>query len=259
MTTLTYQEAFASDGSNLPSPFQYPPHEREGIEAQKKRLDSLYVHRCPDYVDTKKAANDNEDWPLAEQLRRDGNEMLIAVAERYREVYNAAKFEPRLVGTLPDDFWSPEQKHTINKETGELKLNGQKKSKTAAALPIDDGTSKADVLTDEKQDELVAKGPQTFKRRPASPVMRKWQGEDALIAAIDARPMLDRLQSALGPLVDPFEDAVIGNMTLTEIGLAKGVNTVARSPVGKVLVMMGLDTVREEFERIDRESRVTPT
>lgn len=199
------------------------------------------------------AANDNQGWPLAEQLRRDGNEVLLHVAERYRTVYDAAKFEPRLVGTVPDEFWSPEQNHAINRETGKLKVNGQKRSKTAAATPSDDGTFKAVAVTDEAWAEMVENGPVTFSRRPVSPTMRKWTGDNALIAAIDARPMLRRLQAALGPLLDPFEDAVIGSLTLTEIGRAGGVGQHAAG-AGKFAVMLGLEAVQREFHQIDREA-----
>ena len=201
------------------------------------------------------AANDNQGWPLAEQLRREGNEVLLHVAERYRSIYNAAKFEPRLVGTMPDDFWSPEQRHHVD-ELGKLSIKGAKGGKRA--MPANDGTFKAIAVTEDAWADLTADGPVTFPKRPASPTMRKWTGDDALIAAIDAKPMFLRLQAALGPLVDPFEDAVIGDMTLTDIGRAKGVNTVSRGPVGKVLVMMGLEVVQSEFAQIDREARVIP-
>jgi len=201
-----------------------------------------------------RADNDNQSWPLAEQLRRDGNDVLLHVAERYRTIYNAAKFEPRLVGTMPDDFWSTEQYHSINSKTGRLKRDGEKRGKTAALTPVDDGTYKADAVTEDRWSELVANGPVTFARRPSTPVMRKWHGDDALIAAIDAKPMLYRLQGALGPLVDPFEDAVIGDMTLTEIGRGMNAGVRGESAAGKVLVMLGLETIQKEFSLIDREA-----
>lgn len=198
-----------------------------------------------------RAANDNKDWPLAEQLRRDGNEVLLRVAERYKHIYESAQYVPKTVGTIADEFWSPEQKHSINDKTGQIKNNGQKKSKTAASMPIDDGTYKAAAVTDDVAEAILHNGPVTFPRRPKMPVMGKWNGDAALIAAIDARPLLYRLQTALGPLMDPFEDAVIGGMTLTEIGKNGGIGQHA-SGAGKYAVMLGLQCIQSELTIIDR-------
>lgn len=198
-----------------------------------------------------RADNDNQAWPLAEQLRRDGNEVLLRVAERYQHIYESAQYVPKTVGTIADDFWSPEQHHAVNSKTGKIKNNGQKRSKTAGSMPIDDGTYKVSAVTDEVAEEIMKDGPVTFPRRPKMPAMGKWKGDMALIAAIDARPMLYRLQAALGPLLDAFEDAVISGMTFTEIGRDGGIGQHAAG-AGKYAVMLGLQAVQSELAEIDR-------
>ena len=226
---------------------------RESVGPSKTYRKLSAQLRSRQSIGNPRADNDNQAWPLAEQLRRDGNEALLSVAERYRTVYEAAMYEPRLVGNQPDDFWSPEQNHSINQKTGKLKLNGQKRSKTAAAMPVDDGTFKVVSVTDEAWEQMVEAGPVTFPRRPKMQMLRKWNGDAVLIAAIDAKPMLARLQVALGPLLDVFEDAVISGMTFTDIGRTGGIGQHAAG-AGKFAVMLGLQTVQEEFRRIDLEN-----
>lgn len=198
-------------------------------------------------------ANDNQSWPLAEQLRREGNEVLLFVAERYRRTYDAAHTEAPLIGTIPDEVWSPEQHHAINSKTGKLKLNGQKRSKTAAGMPSDDGTYKIVPIDDEVREEIES-GVSTFKIKPAKAITKKWAGDGILIAAIDAKKTIWRLQSALGPLADVFEDAVLHGETLSTIGERKGVTPQKSGAAGRVLVMMGLEVVQREFHQIDREA-----
>ncbi|MGH8466280.1 MAG: hypothetical protein ACRER5_19235, partial [Pseudomonas sp.] len=73
--------------------------------------------------------------------------------------------------------------------------------------------------------------------------------------AIDSRKGIYRLQQKLGPLVEPFEDAVLHGVTLSSIGEAKGGNTVSSGPIGRAYVMDGLAIVQAELAVMDREER----
>ena len=196
------------------------------------------------------AANDNKSWPLAEQLRREGNDVLLAVAERYRRTYDSAHTEAPLIGTQPDDFYSVEQRHSISSKTGKLKNDGPKRARHTET--IGDGNYKAVPIDDDVRDEIENKVV-TFRRKPMKPAPKKWNGDNILLAAIDAKATIWRLQDALGPLLEVFEDAVLHGETLSDIGERKGANTVARGPAGRILVMMGLEVVQREFHRLDRQ------
>lgn len=202
------------------------------------------------------AANDNQAWPLAQWLRKDDNDVLLAVAERYRAVYDAAHTEVPIVGAMPDDTYAVEQKHSVNRKTGVLKRNGPKRGKNAPLA--DDGSYKVIPLTDAVRAEIDS-GTSTFKRKPAARAMRRWNGDRLINAAIDSRGTLYRLQRALGPLIEPFEDAVLHGETLAAIGEGRGAGTKSAGTAGRVLVVMGLEVVQREFREMDREDgNITP-
>ena len=187
-----------------------------------------------------KAANDNAPWPLASQLKREGNDVLLLVAERYRAVYDAASYEPQLVGREPDDMLVLDARQ-VTKEDGTVTYKGVRSERLKRHEAANDNGPSAD------------KKPVTFQPRPGKPAPAKWNGDAGLIAHIDGARMLRRLQVALGPLLEPFEDAVLHGETLSAIGESKGMNSVARGPGGRVLVMMGLEAVQRVFAEIDRE------
>jgi hypothetical protein len=78
------------------------------------------------------------------------------------------------------------------------------------------------------------------------------RGDEMVVSVIDAKRDLQRLRSALGPLAEPFEEAVLDGDTLTAIGERRQAGQ--SSPgAGKLVVMMGLEVVEQEFRRMDRE------
>lgn len=239
----------ANDNAPSATPEQVVNRRRNPKPSADYRRMSAILARKQSFGDPR-ADNDNQDWPLAELLRRDGNEALLRVAERYKYIYESAQYVPKTVGTVADDFWSPEQRHGIGQD-GVLRNKGAKSGKRD--IPLGDGTAKVAAISDEVAEQIMKDGPVTFPRRPKMPVMGKWNGDAALIAAIDARPLLYRLQTALGPLMDPFEDAVIGGMTLTDIGKNGGIGQHAAG-AGKFAVMLGLETVQSELAVVDRLS-----
>lgn len=243
----------SGDGSDLPAPFIYAPGDRDGVMAQKKRLAKLDAQRpawatCP--------ANDNQAWPLAQWLRKDGNEVLLKVAERYRAMYDASIVEVPLIGTMPEEAMSaPLDQRVHNREDGTVGYKGVRKVKGAVGrLEGDDGTSKVIPMDEDVRAEMQ-KGTSTFPMRPRAPAMKKWNGDRLIIAAIDSRKGIHRLQQKLGPLVEPFEDAVLHGETLSTIGEERGGPRNA-GVAGRVLVMMGLEVVQRELGVMDREDRV---
>lgn len=200
-------------------------------------------------------ANDNQAWPLAQQLRKEGNDALLHVAERYRIIWDAAHQEVMLMGSGPSiEAQSLLQVESFNMETGKNKRHGIRRVK--GAMPVSDGnyqmvpTAANDDEENPPQNNVV-----TFKRKPARPASKKWNGDDVLLATIDSRKVIVRLQSALGPLREVFEDAVLHGETLSSIGEAKGGNTVSSGPIGRAYVMDGLAIIQHELHQIDRENK----
>lgn len=231
-----YYRALVGDGSDLPSPIRYLPHEVSGVKIQKRRLAKLESKR-PDWVSP--PANDNQAWPLAHQLRKEGNDVLLAVAERYRAIYDAATANVQLMGTslAGDDLYNlAERSYTQDDGTvvslGVRKARPKKDEKTKGANPD--------------------KKPVTFKPRNPAPTRSAWNGDAMINAAIDSRRLLHDMQKALGPLLEPFENAVLHGETLSAIGEAKGGNTVSSGPIGRAYVMDGLQIIREALPEPDR-------
>jgi len=253
MTMISSFPTLSGDGSDLPAPFIYAPGDRAGVMAQKKRLAKLDAKRpawttCP--------ANDNKAWPLAQWLRKDGNEVLLRVAERYRAMYDASIVEVPLIGAMPDENSSaPLDQRVHNREDGTVGYKGVRRVKGAIGrLDGDDGASKV-VPMNETIRTAMQSGTSTFPMRPKSPAMKKWNGDRLINAAIDSRKGIRRLQAKLGPLVGAFEDAVLHGETLSAIGEGKGGNTVSSGPIGRAYVMDGLAIVQAELAVMDREDR----
>lgn len=250
--THTYSSfpTLSGDGSDLPSRIEYAPGDQAGVAVQKKRLAKLASKR-PEW--TKCPANDNQAWPLAQWLRKDGNEVLLRVAERYRAIYDAATTEALLIGTMPDDTYNVEVDQRVhNRADGSVAYKGQRKVKSAVGkFDGDDGNYKVAAVDDDVVQEMAASG-QLFPRKPAKRVPKKWNGDRLLIEAIDNKRLLWRLQSALGPLLEPFEDAVLHGETLSTIGEARGAGGKTGGAAGRVLVMLGLEVIQRELSQLDR-------
>lgn len=230
--------ALSGDGSNLPSRITYRPHEEKAVRAQKRRLARLESRR-PEWLTP--PANDNQAWPLAQQLRKEGNDVLLRVAERYRAIYDAATADVQLMGTslAGDDLYNLDER-SYAKDDGTIETRGVRRS-----------LAKRDKIEWETgADE--SKKPVTFKPKNPSPTRNAWNGDAMINAAIDSRRMLYDMQKALGPLLEPFENAVLHGETLSAIGEAKGGNTVSSGPIGRAYVMDGLQMVRVFLTEADR-------
>jgi hypothetical protein len=159
-------------------------------------------------------ANDNQAWPLAQQLRKDGNEPLLGVAERYRTLFDSAHTSAPLIGTeqgndfmpLVQKVWDRPDGSTANKGVLTLKHH---------VVDVRGETPGADIV-------VARREPTTFLRRPAKPAAKRWNGDNLIIAVIDSKRDLVRLRTALGPLAKTFEEAVVHGATLTDIGRGRG-------------------------------------
>lgn len=64
--------------------------------------------------------------------------------------------------------------------------------------------------------------------------------EDVLLDRIDRAPILAKIRAALGPLLEPFEDAVLGGQTLQSVGNTAGFFGRDATSAGKALVLQGV-------------------
>lgn len=202
-----------------------------------------------------------EDFPLLEALRRDEREDLVAVVLRYRRLVALCEAEP-----LKGLDYSKADGGEVVRETkrltpeadidraaasdwkdvpdGEIKVSTKvKKSKGSHAIPsrrtvvaANDNTASGSVIKTESLHVKIT--------------------DEILNEHIDAKPILAELRYAMGPLVEPFEDAVLGGQSYSEIGRAKGEGA-KPAVAGRALVGMAIGTISVKWQEIDkREERL---
>lgn len=203
----------------------------------------------------------SEDFPLIEALRRDGQEALIKVVRRYRSLVALCEAEP-LKGldyskadggeivreskklTPEADIDEAAASKWTDIPDGELKVSTKiKKSKGAYPIP-----SRRTVVA--ANDNL----PQSHVIRTES--LHVKLTDEVLNEHIDAKPVLAELRTALGPLVEPFEDAVLGGKTYDEVGRLNGSAARYSLGVGKSLVGMAIGSVSVKWQEIDRRAKI---
>ncbi len=188
------------------------------------------------------AANDNEDWPLAKLLRTEGQDDLLALAERYREMHDAAMSPTENRGTDAGDNIYLLADTRLDESTGALIDKGTKKV-----------TGKKARLDETPRQALRTRADQP--RALAAPVAKKWNGDWPLINKIDAGRELAAAQAALGPVREAFEAAVIGGETLETIGRDHGVgNKTGAKGAGRALVYLGLQFLDEHWRKPHRRA-----
>ncbi|RWE25230.1 MAG: hypothetical protein EOS41_12340 [Mesorhizobium sp.] len=187
-------------------------------------------------------ANDNKDWPLGRLLRTENNDHCLALAERYRAMYDSANEPVELVGKdLAENIYLMSDMR-LDESTGELVDKGPKK------------VSGKKARLDVQATRAVAADPDKTKRRAKS-IPRKWNGDWPLLHAIDCRRELSAAQSALGWLREAFEAACVGGETLESIGRAHGVgNQAGAKGAGRALVFLGLQCLDEFWGKPARRS-----
>ncbi|RWC09102.1 hypothetical protein [Mesorhizobium sp.] len=206
------------------------------------------------------AANDNDAAPLpiVESLRRDRRHDDIPWIIRYRLLCE-------VVGTSPYDDELDISEEGIGVENRSLHLSGknfdrpfqraEKGGWRGAMLP---GGEISYRETRHTVKQRVSVGQRTNAAddengtRTQTP-LRLAKSEDERIARIDGRPILAALRAGLGDLLIPFEDAVLDGCTLTEIGEDLGHRWKARSAKAKWVVYSGIDSLRDQWQMIDRQ------
>lgn len=205
---------------------------------------------------TRKPANDNRElisWPLLDKLKRDGLHEHADTVEHYYGLVALMEANP-LQGQNPvrSDGFVYEERSTINDDDVD--------DAAAAKWPSDQvkggDLERKGIRERDKAPGTASRARQTDEKTVV--VMRDMAvkfDERVLIAQIDNRNTLPRLRAALGPLVSPFEDAVLGGSTFGAIGEARHYKGKQAEAAGKVLVMTALDTVIAEWSRIREEQR----
>lgn len=206
------------------------------------------------------AANDNlQGWELLRQLRREKRHDDVEAVEFYRGLCSLIASQPLRGIDYGYDA-------SAEKEYRSLKLEGEKEVDEAASKGWQDNTlpggeikykevrkrSTSDIGWTHQPKRYVAADDDTKVK--ARPFAVKFN-ENIMIAKIDMRPILEELRSSLGVGLAPFEDAVLGGKTLTEIGEARGFKGVQASAAGKALINAAINGLRETWDRIKRRQR----
>lgn len=205
--------------------------------------------------------SEGEDFPLLEALRREGRDDLIAIVIRYRRLVALCEAEP-----LKGLDYSKSDGGEVVRETkrltpeadidraaasdwkeipsGEIKISTKvKKSKGSHSIPprrtvvaANDNVASGSVIKTESLHVKIT--------------------DEILNEHIDAKPILVELRSSLGPLVESFEDAVLGGQSYSEIGKRRG-EALKPAVAGRALVGMAIGTVSVRWQEIDkREARL---
>jgi hypothetical protein len=206
------------------------------------------------------AANDNlQGWELLRQLRREKRHEDVEAVEFYRGLCS-------LIASQPLRGLDYGYDASAEKEYRTLKLNGVEEVDEAASKGWQDNAVPGGEIeykevrkrssddpnwTIPAKQKVIGKDPTNIKARPFAVKFN----ENTMIAKIDMRPVLEELRTALGVGLAPFEDAVLGGKTLTEIGEDRGFKGVQASAAGKALVNAAINGLRETWDKIKRRQR----
>ncbi|MBB2720571.1 hypothetical protein EFR00_17550 [Rhizobium sophoriradicis] len=171
-------------------------------------------------------ANDNEDWPLAKLLRTERNETCMALAERYRALHDAATMPTELIGREATNLF------LVHREDG----NGKSKGVKVVA------GRKANLDTPAKRIAMAG----VDGKAMGAPVAKKWNGDQAILAAIDAKRELAILRARLAyvpKILDAFEWAVCDGMTLEAIGKRLGAGSKGAKGEARARIFDGFEIV----------------
>ncbi|MGV8939808.1 MAG: hypothetical protein ACOH2J_22045 [Allorhizobium sp.] len=175
------------------------------------------------------AANDNVDWPLAKLLRTEGNGECLALAERYRDLHDAATQPTQLIGKEADDTF-----HLVQRLDKDGKPKGLK------------------VVTGKKAS--VDSQP---ARNRAAPVPKKWNGDWPILDSIDAKRELAVIRAKLAyvpKIIDAFEMSVVDGLTLEETGLRLGAGSKGAKGEARARVFDGFGIVDRHWRLQDRKA-----
>lgn len=209
---------------------------------EPSRLRYIVTRRFLAAIDEDEPRNaDNDNWPLLKTLRRDGLDHCIVLAERYRGVFDRATASLQLIGSdiEPDMFTA--RRMDLDESTGALVDKGVTRLKGRQHPTPEIAPTRA-LRTDPDQPKKRAKA-----------VPKVWNGDEPLIAHIDAKSELAGLRCALHKHVEPFEAAVCESETLTEIGRRLGFRSDSASRA-RPFIMTGFERVDSYWQRHRRHA-----
>lgn len=178
-------------------------------------------------------SNDNGSmisWPLGKALKTDEQRRLLTSAAVYRRLHEIANASDVLRGSDIGDVAYRLDQRTWVRPDGEIVYKG------------------ARTITSGDPDPAA---PTQSSGGEKKPVAKKWNGDRAVIAKMDARPLLREIENRVGPLLQPVEQAVLGGWTLEAIGRheAEYADKQRSSAVGKVLVYRALAVIASYVEQ----------
>lgn len=200
--------------------------------------------------------SEGEDFPLLEALRREGRDDLIAIVIRYRRLVALCEAEP-LKGLDYSKSDGGEVVRETKKLTPEADIDAARASNWK---DVPNGEIKVTTKIKKSRGSYASAPKRTTvaaNDNVASGSVIKTESlhvkitDEILNEHIDAKPILAELRSSLGPLVDPFEDAVLGGQTYTEIGKKAGERT-QPSVAGRAIVGTATGFISVKWQEIDR-------
>lgn len=199
----------------------------------------------------------DEDFPLLAVLRRDRATSMIASVLAYRRLVALCEAEP-LKGQSYGQATGMEREYETRRMRGVEEVNeAASKGFKGSCVPggeivyerrvrKSDGAYDIPAVRKKPIDvDAYFEGGGTSKVGVTESLHIKLD-EEALADYIDNRPRLDKIRTALGPLLEPVEDAVLGGQTMERIGSDQGVVGREAISAGKALVYRGL-TVLDRF------------
>lgn len=147
--------------------------------------------------------SENIVWPLAKWLRQAGRLDDLKMAGNYRRTYTAANSNAQLGGAgVVREEVSIDHRSVLTSDGIAYKEMRQSRAAGVAIPP------KRSIPAAENDNFQIGK----------STAPKPWAGDSAVNDMIDAKTRLAKFQSKLGPLVAPFELAVIENKKIEEVG-----------------------------------------
>lgn len=203
--------------------------------------------------------SEGEDFPLLEALRREGREDMIAVVIRYRRLVALCDAEP-----LKGLDYSKADGGEVVRETKKLTPEADIDAANASNWKdMPDGEIKVTTKIKKSRGSYASAAKRTIvaaNDNVASGSVIKTESlhvkitDEILNEHIDAKPILAELRNALGPLVEPFEDAVLGGRSYSDVGRTSGEDG-RPSVAGKAIVGMACGTISVKWQEIDKREK----
>lgn len=203
--------------------------------------------------------SEGEDFPLLEALRREGREDVIAIVIRYRRLVALCEAEP-----LKGLDYSKADGGEVVRETKKLTPEADIDAANASNWKdMPDGEVKVTTKIKKSRGSYASAAKRTIvaaNDNVASGSVIKTESlhvkitDEILNEHIDAKPILSELRNALGPLVEPFEDAVLGGRSYSDVGRTSGEDG-RPSVAGKAIVGMACGTISVKWQEIDKREK----